>query len=297
MAANPPAKHHYIPEFYLRWWRGNDGRIERFTKPRNEVTVRRVPPSEIGWEKNLYASPETDTNRRQWLEQQFFRALDNLAAKVLFKLNGCVQLDLTAEERSVWALFIHSLLLRTPENLAAYKEGGKRALDEVLKDLGSVYAERRGPHDPRTYEEYIASRKNEDDERSVLGSLPQIIMNENIGNVLFSRTWRLIEVPPSERELLISDNPVTRTNGLLVQNGHIAMPLSPRRLLLIAGDDGVLDTVARMKSCEIVRNMNASTVGCARRFVGATDRHQERFIRNRFGNLEVLRLGHGTKAS
>jgi hypothetical protein len=31
--AGDPAKHHYIPEFYLKWWTGHDGRLERYTQP------------------------------------------------------------------------------------------------------------------------------------------------------------------------------------------------------------------------------------------------------------------------
>ena len=117
---NPPAKHHYIPVFYLRGWEGPDARIERFTRPYREIVVRRVPPTEIGWQKNLYASPETNEAKIQWLEQKFFTKLDNAAAVVLNKLKGTILPDLNIEERSIWSTFMMSLLHRTPENLGSY---------------------------------------------------------------------------------------------------------------------------------------------------------------------------------
>ncbi|MES2450166.1 MAG: DUF4238 domain-containing protein [Pseudomonadota bacterium] len=74
--AQDPTKHHYIPEFFLRQWIGDDRRLERYDRPHpSKIMARRVFPSEVGWIKNLYTSPGDDLGR-QWLEKKVFQVIE-----------------------------------------------------------------------------------------------------------------------------------------------------------------------------------------------------------------------------
>jgi hypothetical protein len=50
MSANPPVKHHYIPQFLLAQWAVNDGKLWRFLRPiPGKIVTKLVAPAEIGY--------------------------------------------------------------------------------------------------------------------------------------------------------------------------------------------------------------------------------------------------------
>lgn len=241
-------------------------------------------PSEVGWLKDLYRFPDEDAAEEQWLEQRIFQRIDSMAAPVLDLMLQAQARELEPFELSAWALLVRSLMHRTPENLRSTKAALGRIDDHLAAEIRGNYDELRGPGDPPTYVEYEASLHLQERERTALRQLPDVIMNQRIGAFMINMKWRIYAVDPQLPSLLISDDPVARTNGIGNPGGHLAMPLSPYRLLVMAESDDAMRTIAAMPPREMVRNMNRWTVESARRFVVAADRKQERFIRNRFGN-------------
>lgn len=281
---NPPHRHHYIPQFYLRRWTGIDGRLERYTKPYpNRLDIKRRPTKAVGWWDDLYIAPENDPHKNYFLEWGFFRQLDDRAARVVQKLNATPIPTLSAQEISVWSTFLMSLLHRTPENLAAYKETAGRIYDETVPEIRDRYDELRTPHDPETVEEYEASLTAEDRERAVMRNFASSIANPNIGNFLNSLHWSALDLPDDCPDYLLSDDPLARTNGLKKADGHLAIPLSPRRLAVGVYDHNFRNELLRMRPRELVKQMNTWTVEGARHFVVSPDLQQTRFIKNRFG--------------
>lgn len=281
--ANDPTKHHYIPEFFLRWWAGEDGRFERYDRPiPSKIMVRRVFPSEAGWMKNLYASPGHNLGP-QWLETHIFQVIDNKAAPVLRKLNGDGVPTLSAEERSAWTIFLRSLSHRTPDYLRATIASGIAVFDETVEELRAVYESLKKEGDPASFEAYKASLTTEDAKRASQKMLPDIMLNPRIGQFLNDLHTRVITLPSYARDFLISDDPLARTNGIMKQDGHIAIPISPRRLFVSTWSKATLQQISNMQPNELVTNVNRWAVESARYFVAARDRSQDRFIRNRFG--------------
>jgi hypothetical protein len=283
-AQNPPHRHHYLPQFFLKEWTGDDGRLERFTKPyRNKLDIKRRPTKAVGWWDDLYIAPEGDPHKSHFLEWGFFKQLDDGAARVLRKLNATPIPALSVEEISSWSTFLMSLLHRTPENLAAYKETAGRIYDEVVPELRDRYDELRTPGDPETVEEYEASLTPEDRERAVMRNFAHVIANPNIGRFLNQLHWSAIDRPDDCPDYLLSDDPLARMNGLKKPDGHLAIPVSPRRLAVGVYDKNFLEELRRLRPRDLVRRMNTWTVEGARHFVVSTDLRQTRFIDNRFG--------------
>jgi hypothetical protein len=279
------AKHHYVPEFYLRWWTGADRRLERYTKPHpSKITVRRVFPSETGFEMNLYRSPDDERLGTPWLETSIFQRLDDLAAPVLRKLNATPVARLTDAERSAWSVFVRALFYRTPATLQAVKESGVYDWRKVVESVGDRYLAIKGPNAPPTLEEYIANQSTLDIEGAILRVLPSVLVGEKVGQVLNDLHLRVIVTPPDVPSFLISDDFVLRTNGITVPGGHLALPISPRRLVIMAWEKSTVNDIAAMKPRHLVTQVNQWIVGSARHFVAAIDQTQDRFIRNRFGN-------------
>lgn len=280
----PPRKHHFIPEFYLRWWTGADGRLERFTSPVDgKIVVRRVSPSEVGWEEDLYRAPHEDEKEAQHLEISFFQAIDSAAARALTVLNQGGISAVEPKHATAWSIFTHSLLLRTPAAFASIKAFGARQLDDSLARFKDRYQDVRKSTDPETFAEFVLRYDDCRREQEILRVYPDLVRSENMMRALGQLQWMMAEAPAGVPDLLLSDDPLARTNGLKTEGGHIAMPLSPRRLLIGAWDATAIRSLRPMRSRDLFRNMNRWTVEGARHFVASRDRAQDRFIRNRFG--------------
>jgi len=282
--SQPPRKHHFIPEFYLKQWAGDDARLERYTCPTpGKVVVRRVSPSEVGWDKDLYRSPHDDEWDAQHLELNFFQAIDDAAARALARLNQSSIHVVPPDDASAWSVFIHSLLLRTPAAFASVKRAGAIQIDDTLERFKERYLLVRKPSDPPTFEGFVGRYDERRREQEILRVYPDLVRSQNVLQALGKLTWMIAEAPREVPDLLLSDDALARTNGLKTQGGHIAMPLSPRRLLIGAWDQVAIRSIRGTTPRELFRNMNQWTVEGARHFVAARDKTQDRFIRNRFG--------------
>jgi hypothetical protein len=283
-AQNPPHRHHYVPQFYLREWTGPDGKLERYTKPiEGKLDIKRRPTKAVGWWEDLYRAPENDPHKDNFLEWGFFKQLDDRAARVFRLLNSTPIPALSAEEISIWSTFLMSLLHRTPEALAAYKETAGRIYDETVPEVRGRYAELRASNDPETVEEYEASLTAEDRERAVMRNFVSVIVNPKIGNFLNRLHWTAFDRPEDCPDYLLSDDPLARTNGLKKPDGHLAIPVSPRRLAVGVYERKFIDEFRGFEPRELIKRMNTWTVEGARHFVVSTDLRQSRFIKNRFG--------------
>lgn len=282
---NPAAIHHYIPIFWTRQWADDgDGQVVRFTKPYHKVIDRRVAPERCFSEKNLYALPGGGP-AKQILEEHFFKQLDDLASRALRKMNRFPMEKLSPEETLGWSNFIVSLFHRAPEHLEATKAAGSRIWRNPKPSFEKQYQDMRSPTDPTEYSEYIARRSDHAIETDVLRNLPYLIMNKNISEHLVKCHWVKFPVPDNEIELVLSDDPLLRTNGIMVPGGHFAMPLSPRQLLIIAPERSTIKNIDRVPIKHLVKEMNSWSVQSARKIVVASNLDQMKFISKHFGTV------------
>jgi len=260
-----------------------------------KLSIRRVPPSEVGWARNLYSFPEGEEADRQLLETSTFSNIDNAAAQVLVKLNAQRMQHLTDAETTAWTIFMMSLFHRTPENLAAAKEAGARVRANIAPQLKERYAEYRKEGDPETFEEYEQTLSSTDTEQMLLRVLPGIIGNPRIGQFINNLTWLVFDLPGEVRDLMLSDDPVLTTGGLKKPGAHWAMPLSPRRFMVAALEPATLHRVQSAPVHQMVDALNEWMVEGAREFVVATNRSRTAYIQERFG--ADLRPGLGRQVS
>jgi len=74
---------HYLPIFYLKRWAGEDGRVCVYSRPYDKSRVIRKSPKGIGYQRDLYTVPDVDGPISNYLERQFFKATDDVAALAL----------------------------------------------------------------------------------------------------------------------------------------------------------------------------------------------------------------------
>lgn len=282
---NPPRKHHFIPEFLSKQWCDEGGCLQRYEKlPTGEIHRRVAFPSQMGFKRQLYSIPDLTLNdwQTQAIETDFFSPIDNFAAKGLSQLLSPSGNIVDPIIREAWSIFVVSLFYRSPNNLNAVRKKASGALAGIIADVKSTYSSVRGSNDPATYEKWEAQQGDDVGEKRFMSILPSVIADTNLNKHVCAMKWRVLNVSASDYNLLISDS-LLLFRPLELDNGHIAIPISPNRMFLASRDTIFLERIAHEKAKILVRSANKQIVQTANSFVGATDLTQDSFIRKHFG--------------
>jgi hypothetical protein len=229
---NPPWRHHYAPQLYLRQFTDREGLLWEYKRePSGRLTERRVTPKRTGFAKNLYSFRGNGPffrRRPDLIETDFFRVLDNDAARVLRKILGGIGLPLSDEDRTIWALFLNSILER---NVRVLRERDAQAPAIVEKILAPHRAK-----DPAFVEKVgrladpLAMAQN-----AIREHMVNEIRRADVVNYFKGLKWDMVCLGP-ETELLTSDAPLV-INGVERQGTRpirmMTLALSPSRLLIM----------------------------------------------------------------
>jgi hypothetical protein len=287
-----PKRHHYIPVFYTkRWARAADGKIVEWSRPHKEVVPRFVHPAGTGYLDRLYEMAGLGPAFAQQIEELFFKPVDSLASDALTLLEGGPQDHAWKRKlRSAWTRFLLSLLLRCPEDIEAIRHYWAVDFKKTTPESEARYAAARSEDDPLTFAEYLDGIPNVETEKSLFRSLLSLVDNQNVGAFINQMHWHVVDTSSHREQLLTSDRPVIRTNGIKEPGGHIALPIGPNLLFIAANDPVVIDQIARVPTKELVRASNAAVVEGAHRFVYSRDTAQENFIRKWHGQTPQARI-------
>ncbi len=138
------AKNHYVPEFYLKRWACEDGRVPtyRIVVSDNRVPEwTRKPVSGIAYHSHLYsqlmADSETDEIER-WLDREFESPAEGPIAKAV---SGG---QLSPEDWTIMTRFLAAQDLRTPARLLEYLEKAAIWSQKFLREAGQVLRDEEG---------------------------------------------------------------------------------------------------------------------------------------------------------
>jgi hypothetical protein len=293
---NAPSKHHFLPEFYLRRWAGEDGQFTRFTSVHaGKIAVRRTHPAQAGFKHDLYRLPgdHADDMAAQLLEWGFFRHVDNDAARALAILLGEAPSAWATDTRSGWSRFLLSLLHRTPRHWEQILDKLARLDAETLLEVQVRYTELRGPTDPETFNDWIAARDRVYIEKERYKMAARAIDNEELGTSINNIEWRVHDLSQANHALLTSDNAIVLV-AINLPEGHLALPISPTNLFVAARHrkfHSQIETLARTDPSRLVRGVNRLTVERADEVVIAHDESQRLFIQRHFGTRRIRTFG------
>ncbi len=264
----------------------------QFSRPYDRVRPLRVAPGGTGYVNRLYALRGFPDELAQQVEEKFFKVVDDGAAVALglFEAHGS-SAKLSVNQRSAWSRFLLSLLARAPEDVEAFREVWAAQTADFSPEAEAEYAATRGPADPATLAEFAAGRPLADREREVFQAFISLMDNPSIGGRLNGHPFRVLDMPAEAPELLTSDRPIVRNHsGLGAPQGHMALPIGPRRLFVTAPDRGYLDTVERFDRRRLAMEMNRQVVQHAKDYAyGRTDEALP-FVQKHFGTLQEPRL-------
>ncbi|HEY0011578.1 MAG TPA: DUF4238 domain-containing protein [Allosphingosinicella sp.] len=279
-----PRKHHYLPEFYLRRWVGADDRLTEFRRPHKALVERRKFPSETGFERELYSiKTREDEAARQELETGFLRKVDNDAAQALAFLEEHRSTPTDDRLRDGWVRFIMSLLHRAPWRVDWMRRQLAEHEVEVLADIKTRWNEVRGPGDPATFEEYMATphAKTLVDE-NLAKLLTDMMDSEMIGSALARMHWGFARLGETRFGLMTSDSPVMVSNGIGHKDGFVALPTSPTTFFIAANRAETINAFRTQTNRALELAFNDAVVRQARHLVIAPDARQFGFVEKRF---------------
>ena len=283
-----PKKHHFIPQFLLSEWAVNDGKLWRFTRPYGKKIARKlVAPADIGYERELYTTPGLPKDYAQQFEKAFLSMVDDKAARAHRLLMRDEIVHWKMPERSDWTRFIASLLFRTPENLAAYKEAIRILLSKETPEQRAAYLRDKPEGWPDAFSEAIATVAPDWIEQAAMEILRRLIDDDHRGERINNMIWTTGEMKGG-LEFLISDAPLQHTTPLNVKGAYLVIPISPRRLFVGTnqGDDETREMFQSTDSDDLVQQINKVIVSRASICVGATSLDQLTFVEEHFATEE-----------
>jgi hypothetical protein len=279
--------HHYIPIFYLKQWTDPESRkLVEYCSRHEGVVARQTFPAGTGYVPGLYKDPTARLGEEYVIETELMSSIDDRAARALQRMmvDGEPPGKLDTPEALGWCQFLYSLLVRNPDHLLRMKE--KLATfdqGEVLENIRDVYPTIRGPNDPESFDDYKAKFLKNPVEVPAIRVLPELVRSKRIVRMLASFKWQTQTVNNAKYPLLTSDRPIIMSNGLIQQDAHIVLPISPRRLFIATKTEETSQYFREMKPNELVLAVNNQVSQQARKFVFGADDKQLRFVANRLG--------------
>jgi Protein of unknown function (DUF4238) len=287
-----PKKHHYIPKFLLKRWAGDDGKLAEFQRYHGGVVkARRVHPSMTGYFENLYALRSSSSSESQQIERLFLQPVDTQASEALLLLErGAEKHSWPVDLVSAWTRFLISLLIRMPEDIDALRRKWRLIYSQPKPEEERLYQEHRSLEDPTTLRDFLVGQPESFFEKGTFESFINAHNSERIGQLINNMAWEVVDLSESGLELFLSDRPTIRTNVLAHEDGHIALPISPRLLFVAASKAETIRAIVSENPKKTVRECNSQVVGSAVRYTYSMTDKDLRYMQNRLGSSPQRRI-------
>lgn len=268
-----PKRHHHVAQFYLNGWCRTDGKLAVYKRLGNRVVVSWRTTKHTAYENHLYKISALPKEDQQWVEREVMsKAVDGPASQILKRLLASDLMNFNSDDRTNWARFILAQWYRSPEMVAKLRLEGSEALFRALEENPEEYDAIRGNSVHASLQEWVDANAKGLDEIVTLGRvLPQLINDARAGQIIVNMLWQVLHLDGAKVDLLTSDRPAIRFQGLNSKTCMIAIPLSPHRLFVASNYDRGFKGLSPTK---IVKAANNSMVLSARlRIYGSSERH------------------------
>ncbi|WP_184278922.1 DUF4238 domain-containing protein [Brevundimonas vesicularis] len=281
-----PNRHHYLPEFYLKAWAVN-GEVTEYSRQRSGLDLQRRSPRATGFQMHLYSLPgEPDAERREQIELNTMRQIDEAAAPVLCRMRDEPGAPLCQDQTNAWTIFVMSMLFRNPARLEWFDEQIRSTSHKFSEEDRAEYQHLRSASDPASPEDFFRQASGDDLSVARMQLMLNLIGSQSIGRGLAEMAWSVLAVPHRNHGLLTCDDPVMTSNGMNRGDSFILLPVGPEHLFVAANSDRALWSFTSQRPRDIERAMNDAIVAQASKLViGAHDRHST-FIDRRLGKSE-----------
>jgi Protein of unknown function (DUF4238) len=268
-------RHHYVGQFLLEGWCGADGKLCVYTRKGGRLACDRHTPKHTAYEMNLYTIEAFPEAERQVVEKEVMnKMVDEPASKILKRLLAGEVGQLNRQDRTGWVRFMFAQWLRSPDGIAEVRRLGAEILRKNVDANPEEYLAVRGDAPEKTASEWLEARLPGYKEILPMARmLPMAIDNEIAGQVIINMLWDVIDLHAASVDLLTSDQPVIRFQGIGSPDACIMIPLDPHRLFIASHRDLGF---RRYEATMLAMAANESTVRAAKACVyGTGPQHRE----------------------
>lgn len=256
------ARHHYLPEFFVKGFVNQEGKLWVFDKSTNTIRSKSVAPKQLfyEWDLNTITYEDEDFD---FIEKSFSKT-DSIFAEYIKTIRDTDDIDTVEDLAHIGHLivFIAQLFWRTPSN--------KRSTEEILKFYKTTKTE---------WESFkvMSGLGTLDDQTREKLLLPLISMDVIRDNETKSTEPIRFKILETKERFLISDNPILFKAVPIHKDdfsGSLAFPISKQRVFI-----GLENSSYALKREEI-QLINLLLITQADKFVACDSReHLERYVR------------------
>lgn len=276
-------RHHFMPCFYTSLWIKKDGKLVQYSRPYNCVKAERKYPKQVGFVRGLYDLPGVVQGSRSYLEDEFFKPVDCLAAEAMGYMIKNRTTILSDRLSSGFARLLTSFHYRTPDGVQKMKIDAQETMEDIIqrsrKDPSIIYKpEAIGNFSVPEVEEIL---RRDVAERAWGVGLRDITDSVTTNGAIVNMKWMICELNEDSYPLLTSDKPLVMTNGFAQENGYLSVALGPKRLFIATNNLKTYQEIVSVGSRKLASTFNDVVVKQAIGSVYGSDDSQVRFVKNR----------------
>ena len=261
-------KHHYVPQFLLRRWTDDRGRLFSFSVRNGALVCSRRTPKSTGYESGLYAIVANVFGLSEdHIEKKLFGPIDNAAAVALEKIEN--HEALAGDDHVAWTFFLSSLRIRQPDTLEFLRTKGMALL---VAKLAEIDAANPPPGDQTTADWYEQHFPGGLEAASLASWLPRMIALDTVTDAFAGLDWRIREFGPDMPGLLLSDMPLHSENPLADPDFFITLPIAPNRLFMGTRSPETHAVLSQMPAADLIANVNRTTLALSSNRIWAATR-------------------------
>ncbi|MFN0193787.1 MAG: DUF4238 domain-containing protein [Aestuariivirga sp.] len=298
---NRPKRQHYVPRFYLEHFSDENGQV--WTYDSEGKSVRSAKPEQTAVETNFYSTTNEQGEYHDDLENWLAEVESNAAGLYPKVLKGEA---LEGDERAKFAVFLASLLGRSPAMVTAYAEMQGYAVQtptrfaaanpKIFDAQMDRYDEETGvttsPEERSKLLEFMRDTSRYILEVDKKRGLAAIGVTDSIAPILNDMRWIVLESP--DQHIITSDNPLVRVTppetrhpiyrdgGFMNKSVEVYIPLSPTKSLAAFWSKDTTPSKHRIDKTR-ARHMNKLQAIYSERYL---------FASRRDSGIEALSLKH-----
>jgi hypothetical protein len=254
-------KHHYVPQFALRYWAESDGKVPYYVRRNGRVVSDRLTPEYTAFEPNLYAFTNVPEQNRHALEREFFAKLESDAAPIYEKIERR-DADLSQRERQVWSIVLMAANARVSEKVALAKQITDKHVRRALAERPEEYLAVKGEAVEATLLEWVENNVSGIENLGLIQMVKFLVNADRIREFL-ELEWIVHGLSHANVELLLPDRPLWISKRPADPDFIAMMPLSPRSVFIAARDKRVIRRTIDARPNELVRRINESAISNA----------------------------------
>ena len=285
-------KQHFIPQFLLRAWSATnmDRKIEVFRLDKPNFPSKRMSPKSTAYEEALYSLPNAVSAGVELnpVETETMLAIDCEGAKVLRMLNSSGLKNIEPQELYTWAVFLNSLLFRTPEAVSWLRGRAPNHLRASLAERPEEYISIKEEVDPPRATDFFETYLPGYTEDFGILNLAGVIENKEYIQTLLNMRWSSFDLSGENNHLILADRPCILTAGIDNPDLMVILPIGPHKVFIATREERVVHSIGRLTRKEILTRINEESLKTAKQRIYALNAQPRRFIQNRLTRQKTL---------